>query len=202
MKKLFLILTLFILSFTNASYADVIVGAKAPTFTLSNTKGESIALDKYKGKIVVLEWFNEGCPFVKKHYSAGNMQKLQKEYIAKDVVWLSIVSSAEGKQGFHSAEVHNQILAKLNASPTALLLDPQGTVGKQYGAKTTPHFFIINKEGAIAYAGAVDDLPSTNAEDIANSKNYVRAALDEILANKPVTTTATESYGCGVKYAG
>jgi peroxiredoxin len=202
MKKIISALFLSIFCFLPSAFADVVAGDKAPSFSLRDTHGKTVSLDSFKGKVVVLEWFNDGCPFVKKHYGSGNMQKLQKTYTAKDVVWLSISSSAEGKQGYHTAEEHNQISAKLNAAPTAMLLDSQGSVGKLYGAKTTPDLFIINKDGIVSYSGAIDDTPSTNPDDIVTAKNYVSAALDEILAGKPVTVASTESYGCGVKYAG
>jgi peroxiredoxin len=177
------------------------VGTAAPDFTLTDTNGKKQTLSSYKGKLVVLEWLNHGCPFVKKHYSSGNMQALQKEYTAKDVIWLSIVSSAEGKQGFQSNAEHNAAMKATGAAPTAILIDSDGTVGHLYGAKTTPHMFVINKKGELAYAGAIDDKTSTDAEEVKTAKNYVRASLDSLLKNKTPKVASTQSYGCSVKYA-
>lgn len=175
-------------------------GALAPEFTLSDAGGKSRSLADYKGKWVVLEWVNYDCPFVKKHYGSGNMQKLQAAAKTKGAVWLSINSSAPGKQGhFAGAELAKRI-ADEKAAPEAYLLDPDGKVGKTYNAKTTPTMFIINPEGLVVYAGAIDDKASTDREDIATAKNYVQAALDAGMAGKPVETAATQAYGCGVKY--
>jgi peroxiredoxin len=168
------------------------VGKTAPDFTLQDTNGKAHELSKLRGKFVVLEWFNDGCPFVKKHYSSDNMQKLQKEYTGKGVVWYSINSSAASKQGNHTTAEYNKILSDWKAEPTALLLDHDGKVGHLYGAKTT---------GKLVYAGAIDDTPSTDASDIPKSKNYVREALDEALQGKTVKVATTKSYGCSVKYA-
>lgn len=180
--------------------AEVTTGAAAPDFTLTDTSGTSHNLSDFKGKVVVLEWVNHGCPFVVKHYSPGNMQGLQADYTSKGVVWLSICSSAEGKQGYYTAEGWQKLNAEKGGKATAILLDPEGTVGKLYGAKTTPHMYVINAEGTLVYQGAIDDKPSTDSDDIPGAKNYVKAALDEVLAGKPVTTGQTKPYGCGVKY--
>ena len=180
--------------------AEVTTGAAAPDFTLTDTSGASHKLSDFKGKTVVLEWVNHGCPFVVKHYSKGNMQGLQADYTGKGVVWLSICSSAEGKQGYNTAEGWQKLNAEKGGKATAILLDPEGTVGKLYGAKTTPHMYVINAEGTLVYQGAIDDKPSTDSDDIPGAKNYVKAALDEVLAGKPVTTGQTKPYGCGVKY--
>lgn len=179
---------------------DALVGKSAPDFTLTDTHGKKHSLSDYKGKFVVLEWINHDCPFVGKHYGSGNMQKLQKKYTKKGVIWLSINSSAPGKQGHCSPEKANKLTKEKDAAPTAVLLDPDGKVGKLYGAKTTPHMFIINPEGILIYNGAIDDKPSTNVADIAKAKNYVQTALDEALAGKKVTIRATQPYGCSVKY--
>lgn len=181
-------------------YAAAEVGSKAPDFSLKDTNGKTESLSKYKGKFVVLEWTNPDCPFVHKHYDSGNMQKLQREFTGKGVVWLTIDSSAEGKQGNYPADKLNEILKERHASPTALLLDTDGKVGKEYGAKTTPHMFIINPEGKLIYEGGIDNIPSTDQADIAKATNYVQAALDEAMAGKPVTTPTSRPYGCGVKY--
>ncbi len=181
-------------------FSKVTVNTKAPLFTLTDTKNKVIKLSDFKGKYVVLEWFNFGCPFVKKHYESGNMQKLQKDYTGKGVVWLSICSSAPGKQGHESAAEYNRDFAEKNAAPTAILIDTEGKVGHLYDAKTTPAMYVINPEGILVYAGAIDDTPGTDASEIATAKNYVAAALDESMAGKPVTTPETKSYGCSVKY--
>lgn len=183
---------------TNQMQAEI--GKAAPDFTLPDSHGENHSLSDYKGKIVVLEWLNHGCPFVRKHYDSGNMQALQKEYAEKGVIWFSIISSAPGKQGYLTPEQANETIKEKNAAPAALLLDPEGSVGKLYGAKTTPHMFIISKEGELVYNGGIDDIRSTDVEDIAKAKNYVKIALDELLAGKEVTVKTSQPYGCSVKY--
>lgn len=176
------------------------VGQPAPEFTLTDSNGQSHNLSDFKGKFVVLEWLNHGCPFVKKHYDGGNMQGLQKEYTGKDVVWLSIVSSAPGKQGHMSPEETNKAKEEKVSAATAILIDEDGTVGKLYDAKVTPELFVINPEGTLIYAGAIDDKKSVDAADVAGAKNYVKQALDEALAGNPVSEPTTEAYGCSVKY--
>ena len=186
---------------TAASFADEPkVGEQAPAFTLKDTSGKTHSLSDYKGKFVVLEWFNEGCPFVKKHYTSGNMQKLQKEYTGKDVVWLSINSSAEGQQGHVTPETAPKTMSDWKMDATKILLDHDGKVGKTYGAKTTPHMFVINPEGKLVYQGAIDSKPTANAADVDDAENYVKVALDNSMAGKPVSTTSTKPYGCSVKY--
>jgi peroxiredoxin len=182
------------------SAAGVLVGKPAPKFSLTDTTGKKWNSEDLKGKIVVLEWFNHGCPFVKKHYDSGNMQKLQKEYTAKGVTWLSINSSAKGKQGNATNAEHDKAVKEKNAAPTALLVDEDGTVGNAYFAKTTPDMYVINKKGIVVYAGAIDDKNGTEQSEIASAKNYVKAALDELLAGKTVTVAETKPYGCSVKY--
>jgi peroxiredoxin len=179
---------------------DAIIGEKAPDFAATDSNGKTQNLAGHKGKIVVLEWLNRQCPFVKKHYDSGNMQKLQKAYTGKGVIWFSVVSSAPGKQGYLTPEEANSFIREKGAAPTAVLLDPQGTVGKLYGAKTTPHMFIIDAAGVLVYNGAIDDTPSTDIADIATAKNYVKSALDEIMAGKQVTVATSQPYGCSVKY--
>ncbi len=175
-------------------------GSKAPAFTLTDTNGKSHSLSDFKGKTVVLEWTNHGCPFVKKHYNTNNMQTLQKTYTEKGIVWLSIASSAKGKEGYMTADEWNKKIADSVSMPTAVLLDADGKVGKKFGAKTTPHMFIIDGEGKLVYQGAIDDKASYDKDDVPGAKNFVKAALDEILAGKPVSMGTTESYGCSVKY--
>ena len=177
------------------AFAAVEPGQEAPEFTLTDSKGTSHKLSDFRGKLVVLEWLNHECPFVKKHYSGGDMQKLQQEYTAKGVVWLSIISSAPGKQGHRTGPQAEADTADKKASPTAVLLDPSGEVGKKYDAKTTPEMFVLDKEGKVLYAGAIDSIKSTDSADIAKAENHVRAALDAALAGKPVPTPQTKPYG-------
>ena len=179
--------------------AQAVVGQAAPAFSVADTQGQTQALDQYKGKWVVLEWTNHDCPFVKKHYG-GNMQKLQKDYTGKGVAWLTIVSSAPGKQGHVSPAQADQLTKDRGAAPSAVLLDPEGKVGRAYGARTTPHMYVIDPSGKLVYAGAIDDTPSTDPADIPRSRNYLSEALDAALAGKPVPTATSTPYGCSVKY--
>jgi len=176
------------------------VGTNAPDFSLPDVSGKTRQLSEFKGKYVVLEWFNPECPFVKKHYGSENMQKLQKEFTAKGVAWLTIDSNAPGMEGNLTADAAQKILNSWKTHQTALLLDPDGKVGKIYGAKNTPHMFVINPEGKIVYQGAIDSKASPNPADIPNSTNYVKAALEESLAGKAVSNPTTKPYGCSVKY--
>jgi peroxiredoxin len=176
------------------------VGSAAPDFSLIDANGQTHSLSQYKGKYIVLEWFNPECPFVKKHYGSGNMQKLQQQYTGKGVVWLTIDSNAPGTEGNITPEQAQKITASWRARQTALLLDPEGKAGRAYGAKNTPNMVVIDSEGKIAYEGAIDSKATPNPADIPNSTNYVKAALDESLAGKPVTTPQTKPYGCSVKY--
>ena len=199
MKQL-LLLPLLTLALNQSVRSAAEPGEAAPEFTLTDSKGTSHKLSDFRGKFVVLEWLNHECPFVKKHYSGGNMQKLQQEYTAKGVVWLSIISSAPGKQGHRTGPQAEADTKDKNAAPTAVLLDPSGEVGKKYDAKTTPEMFVLDKEGKILYAGAIDSIKSTDSADIAKAENHVRAALDAALAGQPVPTPKTKPYGCSVKY--
>jgi len=181
--------------------AVAVVGEPAPAFTLTDTNGKAHSLADLRGKTVVLEWWNYECPFVGKHYGSGNMQKLQQEWTAKGVVWLTVSSSAPGKQGYVDAAKGNALMKEKGGAPTAVLLDHDGKVGRAYGAKTTPHMFVIDARGTVVYAGGIDDKPSTDQADITTAKNFVSAALAEVTAGKRVTTTASQPYGCSVKYA-
>jgi len=183
-----------------ASAFAVKVGDPAPNFTGVDSNGKQQTLSAYKGKFVVLEWHNQGCPYTRKHYESGNMQRLQKEWTGKGVVWLTVISSAPGTQGFVTPTQENEYLQKMNASPTAVIMDPGGSLGHLYGAKTTPQMFIIDPQGTLIYNGAIDDHPTSDQGDIVSSKNYVSAALSEALSGKPVTEAATRPYGCSVKY--
>ena len=176
------------------------VGQPAPGFTLTDSNGQSHNLSDFKGKFVVLEWLNHGCPFVIKHYDSGSMQKLQKEYTGQDVIWLSVVSSAPGKQGHLSPAETNQAKEEKGSAATAILIDGGGTVGQLYGAKVTPELYVINPAGDLIYAGAIDDKKSVDPADVAGATNHVKQALDEALAGQPVSTPRTEPYGCSVKY--
>ena len=183
-----------------AATAPPAVGQPAPDFSLSDSNGARHDLSSLKGKFVVLEWVNFECPFVQKHYGSGNMQKLQKAYTGKGVVWLSVNTSAPGKQGHYAPAEINAKLKASGASPSAYLIDTEGSVGKAYGAKTAAHMYVIDPNGTLVYAGAIDDKPSTDQSDVAGAKNYVAAALDEAMGGKPVTTASSQPYGCGVKY--
>lgn len=179
---------------------EAVVGVAAPDFALPDTAGKERRLSSYRGKAVVLEWLNYDCPFVRKHYKGKNMQALQKKYGAKGVVWLSIISSAPGKQGNYPPDEVDEKTGELGATPAAVLLDPGGKVGRMYGARTTPHMFVIDKKGRLAYAGAIDDRPSTDVDDLTGARSYVSEALDATLSGKPVRTSSTKPYGCSVKY--
>jgi peroxiredoxin len=200
MNKTILLTSSALLALCLPSLAQVEPGEHAPDFNLKDSKDNSQKLSTCAGKFVVLEWMNPECPFVKKQYSSGNMQKLQKEYTAKGIIWLSIISSAPGKQGHCTGPQAEANRKDMGASPTAVLLDPSGDVGQKYGAKTTPDIFIINPDGKVIYAGAIDSIPSANPADCAKATNYVRETLDAALAGKPVPTPQTKSYGCSVKY--
>jgi len=178
------------------------VGEAAPDFTASASNGKTVRLSDYRGKYVVLEWHNNGCPYVGKHYNSGNMQRLQKQWTSRGVVWLTILSSAPGKQGYVTASEENDYLAKMQATPTAALLDPTGEIGHLYDAKTSPQMVVINPQGVEIYDGAIDDKPTTDLQDVPNATNYVSLALEAAMAGKQVQTPATRPYGCSVKYAG
>ena len=178
------------------------VGSKAPQFASTDVlAGESFDLKAQKGKWVVLEWYNKDCPYVKKHYGSGNMQKLQSKYTEKGVQWVTIISSAEGKQGhFASADVATKVVADHGIKASAMILDPSGMIGKKYGAKTTPHMYVINPEGQLVYNGAIDDNDSANPAVIKDSKNYIVAALDQGMSGQAIKKSSTTPYGCSVKY--
>jgi len=177
-------------------------GAAAPAFSGLTSAGETISLADFAGKTVVLEWTNDGCPFVKKHYATppANMQSLQKSAAADDIVWISVISSAKGEQGHADAARANELTTSRGAAPAHVVLDEAGTIGKLYGAKTTPHMFIITPDGELAYDGAIDSKPSAKVDDIASATNYVTAALADLEAGRPVATPVTKPYGCSVKY--
>jgi len=186
--------------FAIAAFA-VKVGDQAPDFIGTDSHGQKHKLSDYKGKFVVLEWHNNGCPFTKKHYESSNMQRLQKEWTDKGVVWFTVISSAPGAQGYVTADEENAYMQKVHAVPTAALLDPTGVIGHLYDAKTTPHMFVINPQGQVIYNGAIDDRSTSDPSDVNGAKNYVSEALEEAKAGQAVAVATTRPYGCSVKYA-
>jgi hypothetical protein len=193
------ILTLLATS-SGLAFAAASVGKAAPDFTLTDLVGKAVKLADFKGRHVVLEWHNPNCPFVVKHYDSGNMPGLQGKYDAKDTVWLSINSTHPGHLDSMSGDELKRYLAEKKAAPDAYMLDPDGKVGMEYAAKTTPHMYVINPAGTLVYAGAIDDKRSTRLEDVKNARNYLVAALEESKAGKPVSIATTPPYGCSVKY--
>ena len=195
-------LAISLASFFVADYAHstTAVGQKAPDFTLTDTAGKTLRLSDYKGKHVVLEWNNPGCPFVRKHYDSANMQALQKEAAAKGVVWLAINSTETGHPDYLAAPELSQWMVQQKAAPTATLMDESGSVGKSYGARTTPHMYMVAPDGTLIYAGGIDSIPSARTDDIKTATNYVRLGLNEALAGKPLSQATTRPYGCSVKY--
>jgi len=181
--------------------AAPVVGQPAPNFKLADANGKAVTLSDYRGKTVVLEWSNPECPFVKKHYGSGNMQKAQAAAARDGVVWLTINSSAAGKQGHLNGGQAKSFMANAGARPTAYLLDPRGVVGKVYDAKTTPHMYVVNKSGVLVYAGGIDDKPTPNPADVTSARNHVLAALAELKAGKSVSVATSRPYGCSVKYS-
>jgi peroxiredoxin len=178
-----------------------IIGQPAPDFSAQDTHGKALQLSAYRGKWVVLEWFSHACPYTIKQYATGNMQRLQRTYTDQGVVWLSIVSSAPGREGFTTAARANALTAEKKAVPTALIRDTSGVIGHLYDARNTPQLFVINPAGVLTYAGAIDDKRTSDTADVAKAHNYVSAALDAAMAGKPVVVQLTQPYGCTVQYA-
>jgi len=197
---LFRVALLALTLFAGSASAAVRVGAPAPDFSGVDTQGKTHRLADYRGKTVVLEWTNHDCPYVRKHYGAGNMQDQQREAAAQGVIWLSVISSAPGQQGHVSPAEADALTRSRNATPHAVLLDPAGTIGRAYGAKTTPHLYIIDEAGQLVYMGGIDSLTTANPDDIARATQYVRIALQERAAGQPISTPVTRPYGCSVKY--
>jgi len=197
-RKFVILFIIFLSSLVFAQQAKL--NESAPEFKLTDSNGSEHSLSDFKGKIVVLEWINYDCPFVKKHYDSKNMQSLQEKYTKEGIIWLAICSSNKGKQGNFSVEEINKRTNERGAKFTAYLIDEDGKVGKMYGAKTTPHMYIIDKIGMLVYAGGIDDKASTDVDDIQDAKNYVASALDELLAGKEVSVQSSAPYGCSVKY--
>ena len=184
----------------SSATAQAVVGSAAPAFTATDSHGQTHSLDQYRGKYVVLEWHNQGCPYTKKHYVSGNMQSLQKEWTAKGVAWFTVISSAPGEQGYVTDPQENAYLAQMHADPTAVLMDANGKLGHLYGAKTTPEMYVIDPNGRLIYEGAIDDRPTPDTSDIKGADNYLSDALTESMAGKPVLKSYTRRYGCSVKY--
>lgn len=176
------------------------VGEPAPAFSATDSQGHAETLSAFRGKYVVLEWHNQGCPYTRKHYVSGNMQALQKQWTAKGVVWFTVISSAPGKQGYVTPFEENAYLSQVHAVPTAVLMDSDGKIGRMYNARTTPQMIVIDPSGKVIYDGAIDDRPTPDPEDIRGARNYVSDALAEAMAGKPVETAFTRPYGCAVKY--
>ena len=193
------LITLFT-TFSMAANARVSVNQAAPGFTAVDSNRKEHRLSDFKGKTVVLEWTNHDCPYVRKHYDSGNMQALQKTATGKGIVWLSIISSAPGKQGHVSGAEANRLTSSRNAAPTAVLLDEGGEIGGLYGAKTTPHMYIIDEGGELVYMGGIDSISSTDTNDIARATNYVDVALNALSSGQPIEDAVTRPYGCSVKY--
>ncbi len=194
------VLTLFAVSLcVNAAFA-IPPNSPAPDFHGTDSNGRTQTLSQYRGKYIVLEWANKGCPFEQKHYLSGNMEKLQRQWTTKGVVWLSILSSAPGQQGNVTPAEENAYLATMHAAPTAAILDPTGAIGHLYEAKTTPHIFVIDPTGKVIYQGAIDDRPSPDPETLSSAHNYLNEALEASMAGRPVPTPVTRPYGCSVKY--
>lgn len=184
-----------------AARSQAVVGAPAPAFTATDSHGQTHSLEQYRGKYVVLEWHNHDCPYTRKHYVSGNMQSLQKEWTAKGVVWFTVISSAPGQQGYMTDAEENAYLSQMHADPTAVLMDPEGKLGRLYGAKTTPEMYVIDPNGKLIYEGAIDDRPTPDIGDIKGADNYLSDALTDAMAGKPIAHAYTRSYGCSVKYA-
>jgi peroxiredoxin len=199
MRRLLPILGISILT-AGLAFAALEVGKPAPDFTGTGSDGKPYHLADYKGKFVVLQWYNRDCPFIHKHYDSGNMQMLQDKYGKKGVIWFEVISSATGTEGYLTADQAQANRVKDGTKSLATLLDSDGKIGRLYGAKTTPHMFVIDPQGNVIYQGAIDDHNSADAADIPKSKNYVAAALDQAMAGQPVTIASTRPYGCGVKY--
>ena len=181
--------------------AELQPGRPAPDFAATDSNGVEHKLSAYRGKTVVLEWTNHDCPYVRKHYNSATMQNLQKDMAKDGEVWLSVISSPQGEQGHVDAARAKELTVQRNAAPAGILLDPNSRMARAYGAQTTPHMYIIDPKGTLAYMGAIDDKPTTRRDDVKTAKNYVLAAMDELKAGKPVTTSRTTAYGCTVKYA-
>ncbi len=182
------------------AHAAATVGQAAPNFTATDLNGKTVKLSDFKGKHVVLEWVNPNCPFVKKHYNSDNMQSVQKEFTAKGVVWLAINSTEKQSQDYMTPAQLAAWVKEKSSTMTSMLMDEEGSIGKNYGARTTPHMYIVNPQGMLVYAGGIDSIPSGRVDDIKTATNYVKQGLNEALAGKPVSVATSAPYGCTVKY--
>ncbi|NOV29728.1 thioredoxin family protein [Methylomonas sp. ZR1] len=202
-QRLFGLMTLsLMLLMPAAAKAEPVVGQPAPAFSAAAAEGGTLSLAALRGKTVILEWTNADCPFVQKHYQSGNIPNLQKQAQSQNIVWLQIISSAPGKQGFVDAATAKKLNQERNATPANTLFDADGAVGKLYGATNTPHLFIIDPNGVLLYKGGIDSIASADQADIATAENYISSALKELAAGKPISKAVTKPYGCTVKYAG
>ncbi|MGB5834383.1 MAG: thioredoxin family protein [Thiohalocapsa sp.] len=186
--------------FAGAVIAKPEVGQPAPVFTAADSTGKTWSLESLRGSPVILEWTNDHCPYVVKHYETGNMQELQRDAAEEGYVWLSVISSAPGKQGYVSPEKADELTSLRNAAPSAVLLDADGSIGQAYAARTTPHMYVIDETGTLVYMGGIDDKPTTDPADVAGAENYVRLAMADRAAGKPVQQAVTRPYGCSIKY--
>ena len=193
-------LSLATFAFASAAFADAVVNTPAPAFSAATADGKTVTLDSLKGKTVVLEWTNHDCPFVKKHYESGNMQRLQKDAAAQGVVWLQVISSAPGKQGYLEGPAATKKNADRGATPASVLIDADGKIGQAYGAQTTPHMYIIDPKGTLVYKGGIDSISTADKADIAKAEDYVGNALKSLAAGQKIANASTKPYGCSVKY--
>lgn len=195
--------TLIVAAITAPAWAlaTATIDAPAPAFTATTADGKTVSLADFKGRTVVLEWTNHDCPYVKKHYGSGNMQSQQRDAAAQGVVWLQVISSAPGEQGYVDGAAARKLNTDRNALPAATLLDPKGEIGKAYGATTTPHMYVIKADGTLAYKGGIDSLATADKADIAKAEPYVKEALAALAAGRKVEKSSTRPYGCSVKYA-
>ncbi len=191
----------FVASGATVALAQAQPGKPAPDFSLKDSTGKTVKLSDFKGKTVVLEWTNRDCPYVRKHYNSGNMQELQKQASDSSVVWLTLMSSAPGQQGHETAETAVALTKERKATPTAFLLDPEGKVGHAFDAHVTPHMYVIDKAGVLAYMGAIDDKPTANVADVKTARPYAKEAIEAVVAGQPVKVASTRAYGCTIKYA-
>lgn len=201
MRHALFLTAITLLLFSTGAQADPVIGKPAPDFTAAAADGGKVTLSSYRGHIVVLEWNNPDCPFVRKHYGSGNMQQLQKFARAHGVIWLTVNSGAPGREGHMDAAQARSYIQRKHLTATHYLLDADGVIGRLYGAKATPHMFVIDAQGNLAYMGAIDDKPTSYVSDIATAHNFVRSALEDLLAGRPVAIPSTQAYGCSVKYA-
>jgi glutathione peroxidase-family protein len=195
-----ILLTTIVSAFALVAATAAEIGQAAPAFDAKDLNGKTVTLGDLQGKVVVFEWVNFGCPFVKKHYGSGNMQKLQADYTAKGAVWITVNSTAKGKEGYQEAAKMAEIAKENGDKSTHFILDPDGKIGKAFGAKVTPHMFIVNKEGKLAYDGAIDSMATAKQDDVAAADKLFANALDAVLAGKEVVNAKNQPYGCGVKY--